>query len=161
MQFHQIDWPRWVPDEHATLAFVVCSGRILLIHKLRGLGEGKITGPGGKLEPGETAEACALRELEEELGVNAEGPEHAGELYFQFNSGYKLRVTVFRLAGCEGIPTATEEAIPLWVDLDAIPYDRMWADDRLWIPLMLAGTEFEGYFLFEGEAMLGSRVETR
>jgi hypothetical protein len=35
----------------------------------------------------------------------------------------------------------------------------MWADDRLWFPLMLAGQGFAGWFVFEGDAMLDARVE--
>lgn len=41
---------------------------------------GQIACPGGRLEPGETASAAALRELEEELGVPASGVELLGEL---------------------------------------------------------------------------------
>jgi len=36
----------------------------------------------------------------------------------------------------------------------------MWADDRLWVPLMLAGTRFEGRFLFDGDRMLGHKIES-
>ena len=42
MRFQDIDWANWVSDEHATLLFVVRDGEILLIHKKRGLGAGKI-----------------------------------------------------------------------------------------------------------------------
>lgn len=49
-------WPaQWTPDILATLMFVVQDGKILLIRKKRGIGAGKVNGPGGKFEPGETA----------------------------------------------------------------------------------------------------------
>ena len=61
-------WPaQWTPDILATLMFVVQKGRILLIRKKRGIGAGKVNGPGGKFEPGETALQCVLREVREEL----------------------------------------------------------------------------------------------
>ena len=50
-RFEDIDWQGWRADEHATLCFVIRGGEILLIRKLRGLGAGKINGPGGRLEP--------------------------------------------------------------------------------------------------------------
>ena len=53
----------------------------------------------------------------------------------------------------------TDEAIPLWVDLDKFPYDNMWADDRFWIPLMLAGKKFSGYYIFSGDEMLDYLIE--
>jgi len=62
-----IDWDRWQPRERATLLFVIRGGEILLIRKLRGLGAGKINGPGGRIDAGETPLACAVREVEEEL----------------------------------------------------------------------------------------------
>jgi uncharacterized protein YceH (UPF0502 family) len=83
----------------------------------------------------------------------------AGELHFQFTDGLSLHCTVFRASGCEGEPAETDEAKPLWAPLDAIPYDRMWADDPHWVPLMLAGRPFRGYFVFEGDRMLDHRVE--
>ena len=159
MQFEELDWVRWSPDERATLIFVIRSAEILLIHKKRGLGAGKITGPGGKLHAGETALACALREIREEVGVRVREADPAGELHFQFTDGYRLSVTVFSATGCDGEPRETEEAVPMWVSLDAIPYGRMWADDVLWMPLMLAGRSFSGHFLFQGDRMLGHRID--
>ena len=134
---------------------MIHDGKILLIHKKRGLGAGKVTGPGGKLEPGEDVVACALREIHEELGVTAFDPEEAGELLFQFTDGYKLHVTVFRTGKFQGEAVETDEAIPLWTPLDAVPYDRMWDDDYLWVPLLPAGKRFVGRFVFEGETMVG------
>ena len=49
-----VDWESWIPEQRATLLFVVKDGQVLLIHKKRGLGAGKINAPGGRLDPGET-----------------------------------------------------------------------------------------------------------
>lgn len=149
-----IDWATWEPTERATLLFVIRDGRILLIHKKTGLGAGKINGPGGRLEPGETPAQAAIREVEEELCVTPMGVRKAGELRFQFVDGYALHGYVFCADDCDGTPQETREAAPLWVDLEAIPYDRMWADDRTWIPHMLAGRNFSGRFIFDGDQML-------
>jgi 8-oxo-dGTP diphosphatase len=153
-----IDWARWHPTDHATLLFVICGGEVLLIHKKRGLGAGKINGPGGRMEPGETARECAVREVEEELLIRAQGVTRAGTLHFQFLDGYSIQAEVFTATGYEGEPTETEEAIPLWVPINELPYDRMWADDPLWVPLMLAGKPFVGYFVFDADNMLDHDV---
>jgi len=160
-RFDAIDWERWVPARRATLLFVIRGGEILLIHKKRGLGAGKINGPGGHLEPGETPRECAIREVREELCVTPTGVQSCGELRFQFTYGFSLHGYVFTASGCLGAPQETPEAIPRWTSLDAIPYDRMWADDRLWIPLMLKGVPFDGRFLFDVDVLLGQAVRER
>jgi 8-oxo-dGTP diphosphatase len=155
MNFQDIDWANWVPQQRATLLFVIRAGQVLLIHKKRGLGAGKINGPGGRIDPGETPEQCAVREVEEELCVTPVGLKEAGELFFQFVDGLSLHGTVFTATDCRGEPKETDEAVPLWTPLDQIPFERMWADDRVWFPLMLEGRAFTGRFLFEKDAMLG------
>jgi len=154
-----IDWSTWTPQQQATLLFVIEAGRILLIHKKRGLGAGNINGPGGRLEPGETPLDAAIREVQEELVITPRDIEKCGELFFQFVDGLSIHCTVFRAAAREGEPRETDEAIPLWVPTDRIPYDRMWADDRHWIPLMLSRTPFRGYFLFDEDRMLDHRLD--
>ena len=154
----QINWARWKPVERATLLFVRKNGKLLLIHKKRGLGAGKINGPGGRLEPGETPRQCAIREVQEELCVTPTGVRKAGELLFQFTNGHSIHGYVFTATGIKGKPTETYEATPIWISENEIPYGRMWADDRVWLPLMLAGKEFSGRFLFDEDTMLGCEI---
>lgn len=149
-----IDWTTWAPRDVAVLIFVIRGGEALLIHKKRGLGAGKVNAPGGRLEPGESPEAAAVREANEEVGVTIEAPRRRGHLRFQFTDGYALECHVLTCDGCSGPAVETDEAIPFWAPLDALPFDQMWADDRLWIPLMLAGRPFRGRFVFDGDRMV-------
>ena len=153
-----IDWSRWVPTERATLLFVIRDGNILLIEKKTGLGAGKINGPGGRIEEGETPLECALREVEEEVCVTPLDATPAGELRFQFRDGYALHGYVFRAEDCRGEARATREATPRWEPLDRLPFERMWPDDPLWFPYLLARQPFEGRFIFDGDRMLDAVV---
>ena len=154
-----MDWKNWIPRERANLCFIVKDGRVLLIRKKRGLGAGKINGPGGKIEAGETALESAIREVQEEIGVTPLAIEDRGVLHFQFADGYSLECAVFVAGDLAGEPIETEEAAPFWVAIDAVPYEEMWADDRHWLPQVLAGARFNGWFVFDGDRMLSQRVE--
>lgn len=155
----EVNWSDWQPKERATLLFVVKDERILLIRKKRGLGAGKINGPGGRLEPGEMPVEAAIRETQEELGIDALFPVLRGELSFQFVDGYSLFCSVFLAPDFRGEPIETDEAIPLWTPLDDIPYHEMWADDEHWLPGVLEGKQFRGYFTFDGDSMLWHRID--
>jgi 8-oxo-dGTP diphosphatase len=148
-----IDWQTWQAGIHATLMFIVKDGRILLIVKKRGLGAGKINGPGGKIDPGETPLEAVIRETQEELLITPYGSRKIGELWFAMSDYPDILCHVYRADDHDGTPTETDEAIPLWTALDAIPYQRMWEDDRHWLPLLLTDTCFHGRFAFEGESM--------
>jgi 8-oxo-dGTP diphosphatase len=154
-----MDWQTWEARDLATLVFVVREGRILLIRKKRGLGAGKINGPGGRLERGESPLDCAVREVQEELRTTPTGLEMCGENRFQFVDGYSIHVYVFRATGCDAEPQETEEAAPIWAPTQRIPYEEMWEDDELWLPLVLRGRRFSGRFIFDGDAMLDHEVE--
>jgi 8-oxo-dGTP pyrophosphatase MutT (NUDIX family) len=103
----EVDWASWQPKEYATLLFVVRDGHILLIRKKRGLGAGKINGPGGRIELGETSLEAAVRETREELGIVPVSPELRGELHFQFVDGYSLHCSVFVAGDFIGEPVET------------------------------------------------------
>jgi 8-oxo-dGTP diphosphatase len=154
----ELDWTNWQPKEFATLLFVIRNENILLIRKKRGFGAGKINGPGGRIEPGESALQAAVREVREELGIEPLSPELRGELRFQFVHGYSLHCSVFISADFLGEPIETPEAIPLWTPLSAIPYEEMWADDVWWLPKIVAGARVRGFFHFENDKLLSFRV---
>ncbi len=144
----------WPCDLIATLMFCVEEDRVLLIHKKRGLGAGKINGPGGKLEPGESLMACACRETAEETGIVGTKARAAGVLCFTFRDGLRLRVHPFVCQEFSGVMQETEEARPFWQPINQIPFEKMWADDRLWLPHVLAGGQVEGHCLFDGDQLL-------
>ncbi|MDR2849068.1 MAG: 8-oxo-dGTP diphosphatase [Verrucomicrobiota bacterium] len=152
------DWTAWVPKETAVLTFIRLGGNLLLIVKKRGLGAGKVNAPGGRIEVGETPEQAAVRETQEEVGLTPLNLRFAGRLDFDFTDGYSLRCHVFTADGCTGTLTETDEAAPFWCAEADIPYGRMWSDDRLWIPLMLAGRGFDAQFVFAGDLMLWHRL---
>jgi 8-oxo-dGTP diphosphatase len=157
--FDSIDWANWQADLDATLLFVVQNRRILLIEKKRGLGAGKLNGAGGKVDPGETVLEAAIREFEEELLATPLEPAQLGRLSFAVTEGDSILIHVFRATGLDGEPTETDEAVPVWADVDDMPYDRMWEDDRYWLPLLLEERAFEVRTLFDGDRMLGFELE--
>ena len=151
-------WKTWEPRERATLCFLIQDGQILLIRKKRGLGAGKINGPGGRIEPGEEPHECAVRETSEEVGLTPLNVQIRGELHFQFADGYSLHCAVFVAHEFTGELLETDEALPIWTPLDRIPYDEMWADDIHWLPGVIQGGTFRGYFHFDGEKMLSKHL---
>jgi 8-oxo-dGTP diphosphatase len=158
-QLTDIDWSSWQARDPATLVFVFRDNEILLINKKTGLGKGKVNGPGGKVEPGETPEAAAVRECHEELDIRVSNLEYCGEHRFQFVDGYSIHVWVYRTRDFEGIPTESREASPLWTRMDQIPFDQMWEDDRFWLPMVVRGERFQGRWIFDGDRMVDYSIE--
>lgn len=153
-----MDWTNWEPNLRANLVFIQRGDEVLLIRKKRGIGAGKINAPGGKIEPGESAAEGAVRETEEEVGLRVSHLRQMGELHFQFTDGMALHCSVFHSTEFDGEAIETDEAIPLWTGIAAIPYDEMWEDDIHWLPQMLAGETFRGYFEFDDDRMLSKEL---
>ena len=63
---------------------------------------------------------------------------------------------VFAAADYDGIEKETEEAAPKWFKLDRIPYEEMWPDDKIWMPMMLQGKKFTGVLHFDASNALVS-----
>jgi len=132
-----------------TLVLVQNGRRVLLGMKKRGFGQGYYNGFGGKVEPGETIGDAARRELTEECGITANDLSQRGVLTFNFDDKPQpWEVHVFRVTSWEGDPMETDEMAPEWFDQEAIPYEKMWADDPYWYPLFFKGASFCGRFNF-------------
>lgn len=143
-----------------TLCLLKKGDSLLLGKKKRGFGLGKWNGFGGKLEPGESLETAARREMMEECGITILDLEERGVLLFTFEDGTPdLEVHVFAVAAFSGEPQESEEMEPAWFPVDALPFAEMWADDKYWMPLFLAGKKFHGTFHFtDTETLLSHAV---
>ena len=132
-----------------TLLFLRKNSQILLAKKKRGFGEGKYNGVGGKLEKGETPEEAMIRECQEEINVTPIEYEKIGEMnfleYIQ-NNQISLVFHLYVATKWVGKPSESDEMIPRWFDIKEIPYDDMFPNDKYWLPLVLEGKKFNGFF---------------
>lgn len=138
----------------ATLVFLVRDNEILLAMKKRGFGKGKLNGVGGKPESDETLTEAAIRECEEEIGVKPNVFGEVAVLDFFFpkdKSDWNQQVHAYLCTEWSGDPVETEEMSPEWYDMNKIPYDRMWVDDRHWLPRVLDGNFVNATFEFDDE----------
>ena len=158
---NQIDWDEWEPTETAVLNYLFDDDQVLLINKKTGLGKGLVNAPGGHIEVGETASEAAMRELTEETGLSVPSVTYKGRLDFQFTDGLKMRGYIFFSSEFSGELVETDEALPFWCKIADLPYDKMWEDDKLWLPLALKGSEVNGQFIFDGEKMLSSSIQEK
>ncbi|MFA5235760.1 MAG: 8-oxo-dGTP diphosphatase [Bacilli bacterium] len=121
-------------------------GKILLGYKKRGFGKGKYNGFGGKPLENETLLAAAIREAREESGLAVIDCYKAGII--DFGDSYLLRMHVYVAVKWSGSVLETEEMRPSWFPLGDIPYEKMWKDDRYWLPLVLQGKKIKATFNF-------------
>lgn len=132
-----------------TLCIIHNHSKVLLGMKKRGFGAGRWNGFGGKVSLAETIEDAAKRETKEEAGIEIKNLDKAGIIEFEFQGKQGiLEVHIFKSNSFLGKPTESEEMKPQWFKTDEIPFEKMWPDDKYWMPLFLSGKKFKGKFLF-------------
>ena len=135
-----------------TLCLLKKNNDILLAMKKRGFGEGKYNGIGGKIKEQETPEEAMIRETQEEILVTPIKYEKVGIVEFdEFYKGQKEKVFfhLYTVSEWSGEPTESEEMKPYWFNINDIPYDNMFPDDKYWLPLILEGKKIKAYFNFD------------
>lgn len=116
----------------AAAALVDGDGRVLLARRPKGKAmAGFWEFPGGKLDEGETPEEALVRELREELGIEAEASCMAPVAFAsQSTAGQHLLMPLFALRKWRGIPRPTEHEALVWAmpaafgDYDLAPADK-------------------------------------
>jgi 8-oxo-dGTP pyrophosphatase MutT (NUDIX family) len=126
-----------------------------------GLGENLIAGIGGKVGDSlefqyESSDDAMDREAGEEIGIKVLEKREMGRVRFVFShkppdSKWNQDVSIYSIMKWEGVPSETESIKPMWFDVDAIPWERMWADNEYWLPKVLSGQRVDAVFLFSGD----------
>ncbi|OYV27037.1 MAG: hypothetical protein B7W98_02645, partial [Parcubacteria group bacterium 20-58-5] len=146
----------------ATLGIVFRDGNVLLGEKKRGeIGTGVLSGPGGKLEPGETIPECLIRETREELGIELDPSslELIAVIDFYAAGEIDFSVYVYRTETFFGEPKETTEMIPEWYPLEELPFDRMFESDVNWFVRAACGEQFRANVYYRERASGFERIE--
>jgi 8-oxo-dGTP diphosphatase len=146
----------------ATLGIVLQDGQILLGEKKRGeIGTGVLSGPGGKLDPGETLEECMVRETREELEIELDPAslELAAIIDFHAAGEIDFRVYVYRARILSGEIHETADMIPGWYPLDEATFARTYESDRHWLPRAARGEKFRANVYYRDRARDFDHIE--
>lgn len=143
---------------YATGCHLIRGGKLLLKMANRGISKGYWNFPGGRMEGGETPEACVAREVMEETGLRVKDLTAHGVLRFSFygESRPSNVVYVFSTEHFSGRIKSTKEGRLRWFDIDNMPFDKMWDDDRYWFPMMLKKGRFDASFRFDRNRRVSS-----
>ncbi len=140
----------------ATLGIILNDDNdILLGEKKKGeIGTGVLSGPGGKLDPGETLEECLIRETREELEIELDPASLELMAIIDFYSGNEIdfRVHVYRAKILSGELHETTDMIPAWHPIVNLPFGRMYEADRHWLPRAVCGDKFRAKVYYRGRA---------
>ena len=153
--------------QQATLGFLIREDNrkkeLLLAMKKKGFGAGKWNGIGGKLDLKKDKDIfeMAKRELEEEVGITSKKIEKVAILNFFYPYLYnpeekEWQVHVFFVKKWEGRPKESEEMKPKWFKINEIPFDKMWPDDKFWLPRVLEGDKLKAKFVFKPGELIDS-----
>ena len=113
------------------VAAVIERGALILIgqRKPRGRHALKWEFPGGKVEPGEESRDALVRELREELAIEARIGDEIERYDFSYSAGHVTRLIFFQVTEFTGEPANLDFAQIAWVERRRLPeYDFLEGD---------------------------------
>jgi len=123
-----------------TLAIMIENWKIFLWEKKRGFAKWVLNWVWWKQDKWETIEECMIREAKEEIGINItkKDLEYLWVLHFYFDDKeIDQDVYLYNIKKYSWNIVESNEIKPYWFDLNAIPYNKMWEDDIIWLPRVL------------------------
>lgn len=126
-----------------TLCYIEKDGKYLMLYrnkKKNDASEGKWIGIGGKLEPGETADECILREVLEETGLTLTDLCKRGKVYFYSDMWEDEIMYLYTASRFHGKLTKDcNEGELKWIPVNEVMNLNLWEGDRIFLRQLADG----------------------
>jgi 8-oxo-dGTP diphosphatase len=148
----------------ATLCYVQDkkTNSTLMLHRVKKENDyhhGKWNGLGGKFEPGESPEECAVREVKEESGLNAKSIKMKGFITFPIFDGIEdWYVFLFVIDDYDGELIDSNEGNLEWIPNEELININLWDGDKYFIPWLFEDKFFSAKFIYENERFVEHEV---
>jgi 8-oxo-dGTP diphosphatase len=146
----------------ATLCYIRDGEKTLMLHrnkKANDMHQGKWNGLGGKVEKGESPEACAMREVLEESGLEVTNPQLKGFITFpNFDGQNDWYVFVYRFDQFVGDLIESAEGHLQWISKTEMKEVPLWEGDRIFMDWLDEPGIFSAVFNYEFGQLLDWNV---
>jgi len=123
-----------------TAGVIARDGRVLICQRrLDGHHPGKWEFPGGKVEPGESVDACMRRELEEELGIDATVGPVMWTTRYRYPGRDPIVITFFRIPRYAGSIVNRVFAAVDWISIAELASVDFLEGDREFVDRLVRG----------------------
>ena len=151
---------------YTVCAIINPADRTILLKKAnRGVSIGLWNSPGGHIEPGETPEACAIREVKEETNLTPRSVFYHGKISEKFSDGFEAEFYLYSTHSWLGFTfvggeNPSGEGKLEWFSFDKIPFTEMWAEDAIWLPMILfnSNIRFDMSLRYNGRQLLEATI---
>ncbi len=151
--------------QETTLCYIETHGKYLMMlrnRKPHDPNRDKWIGVGGKLEKGESAELCAIREIREETGLNVLDLTPRGIVHFNSDVWENELMYLFTVTKFEGDITDCDEGELRWIDKSEIFNLNLWDGDRIFLKYLIDDAPpFDMTLNYSGERLRECIVDGR
>ena len=148
-----------------TLCYIERDGQYLMLHRTKKKNDAnheKWLGIGGHVEPGETPEACVLREAKEETGLTLLDCRKRGVVHFRSDRDPDEDMHLFTATRFKGEMIPCDEGDLEWIDKDRLLSLTLWEGDRIFLRLLNDGAEgFTLTLRYRGDALAAAHLNGR
>ena len=144
-----------------TLCYLERNGAYLILHRTKKEHDengDKWIGVGGKFEPGESPEECALREVREETGLTMLKPKFLGIVTFVSDEWGVEYMHLFTCTDFTGDLIECDEGDLVWLPKRELLGKKMWAGDKIFLKAL---DEREDFFslklVYRGEELVEAK----
>ena len=144
-----------------TLCYLERNGAYLILHRTKKEHDengDKWIGVGGKFEPGESPEECALREVREETGLTMHKPKFRGIVTFVSDEWGVEYMHLFTCTDFTGDLIECDEGDLVWLPKRELLGKKMWAGDKIFLKAL---DEREDFFslklVYRGEELVEAK----